>query len=210
MNDSFEILKQKSAHVGLHPEERQSLKNFLSDYIDTHPLQESESKSVSVSPFSKLFSKLKHIGAFAVVVGLFLSSVAYAAEGSLPGDMLYPVKVGFNEKIQGMFAFTAKSKAVHEIKLVDRRLAEAESLQSELRLSADMKAAVLDGFSKHMRAVGMHVETMSKKEAHADVQEATQSLEASLESHARILPVLSLTASSASIASTTDEQLNNQ
>ncbi|MBA3550638.1 hypothetical protein H0W32_00315 [Patescibacteria group bacterium] len=205
MNDSFEILKQKSAHVGLNPEERQSLKSFLNDYIDSHPILESEIEHSPISPFSKFFSKIKYAGAFAGVAVLLASSVAYAAEGSLPGDMLYPVKVGFNEKIQGVFAFTAKSKATHEINLVNRRLIEAESLQDESRLSAGMKATVLDGFSRHMKAVGTHVETMSKKEAFTDVQETTQSLEASLQSHSRILPVLSLTTSSASLPTTTDD-----
>ncbi|MDQ3076638.1 MAG: DUF5667 domain-containing protein [bacterium] len=210
MNDSFEILKQKSAHVGLNPEERQSLKLFLNDYIDTHPILESEIEHSPISPFSKFFSTLKHVGAFAGVAVLLASSVAYAAEGSLPGDILYPVKVSFNEKIQGVFAFTTKSKASHEITLVNRRLVEAESLQDESRLSADMKASVLDGFNRHMKAVGTHVETMSEKESFADVQETTQSLEASLQSHSRILPVLSLTASSVSFSTTTDDQLNTQ
>ena len=48
------------------------------------------------------------------------------AEKSLPGDVLYPVKIHINENFESAVAFTAKSDAEVSVKHAAKRLAEAQ------------------------------------------------------------------------------------
>src|SRR5436309_2432523 len=48
---------------------------------------------------------------FTLVAFLTTGIVSVQAQSSLPGDFLYPVKVGFNEKIQETLAFGNNAKA---------------------------------------------------------------------------------------------------
>ncbi len=74
-----------------------------------------------------------------VVVALLLvvtvGSVSAAAEQTIPGDYLYPVKTRVNEKVTEAFSLSTESKIKHATKLVDRRLEEAEKVVKKERLS---------------------------------------------------------------------------
>ena len=54
-------------------------------------------------------------------------STSYAAEGTVPGDLLYPVKINVNESVFSALSFSAVSKAKWAVEKVGRRLAEAKS-----------------------------------------------------------------------------------
>ncbi|MBU6370983.1 MAG: hypothetical protein KGH93_02045 [Patescibacteria group bacterium] len=81
-------------------------------------------------------------------------SVAYAAEGSVPGDLLYPVKTHVTEPIRDALAFTPAEKASWDAQKASRRLAEAETLanrgalsptnEQDLRRHFDESAAAFD------------------------------------------------------------------
>lgn len=71
---------------------------------------------------------------------LLLFTTTFAAERSLPGDALYPIKIGFTEQLQGAFIFTTEDELRWEAQKVDNRLTEAEELVKMGKFSATVEA----------------------------------------------------------------------
>ncbi len=63
-----------------------------------------------------------------LIVVLGGGGLAYAAEGALPGDALYPAKIALIEPIRGAFFVSPNARARFEAELVATRLAEADEL----------------------------------------------------------------------------------
>ncbi len=59
---------------------------------------------------------------------ILISGTTLYARGSVPGNILYPVKVHLNENVHSVFSMTDKSEAVAEISHAVKRLEEAEKL----------------------------------------------------------------------------------
>lgn len=82
-----------------------------------------------------------------LVLCLFLSgtAVSYAAQGALPGDNLYGVKI-MTEKAGLLFA---ADRASFVIRLAERRLEEAGSLEKQNRLSEEKAKLIEEKFIAH-------------------------------------------------------------
>ena len=85
-----------------------------------------------------------------LVVG---SASAYAAEGAVPGDFLYPIKVSVTEPIRGALAVTAEAKASWHAEAVGRRMREAETLALRGELSPSRSAEIVADFDRHISMV---------------------------------------------------------
>jgi hypothetical protein len=85
-----------------------------------------------------------------LVVGA--GGTAYAAGGALPGDALYTVKVSVNEPVAGALAVTPAAKAAHQASIATERLAEAQALAEDGRLTASTSAALALAFGEHAQA----------------------------------------------------------
>jgi hypothetical protein len=71
----------------------------------------------------------------ALIVMLAGGSVAFAAETTLPGDRLYPVKISIIEPLRSALAFGAPAQAYLEELKIERRLKEAAKLAAQGRLT---------------------------------------------------------------------------
>lgn len=100
------------------------------------------------SPWSSFFFA-KHIQVASlslIIVVSYGSSVTFAAEGSLPGDILYPIKTHVNEPIVRVITVTSPaSEAAFETKLLEKRLEEAETLDARESLNPELKQSVREG-----------------------------------------------------------------
>lgn len=83
--------------------------------------------------------------AFLVVAG---GSVAYASQGSLPGDVLYPVKKSV-ESVQIVLTFTPEAKAGLHARLAQRRVDE---VIAQTDLGEDVSAATLAAIAAQIDA----------------------------------------------------------
>jgi hypothetical protein len=83
---------------------------------------------------------------FFIFAGL---STVSAAQGSLPGDLLYPVKLSINENIEMAFASDNADKAALEVRLAERRVEEAQTLAAQGRLDAKAADALAVSFDLH-------------------------------------------------------------
>ncbi len=74
---------------------------------------------------------------FLLLLSVSFSGVSLAAEKSLPGDFLYPIKIGSNEKIVDFLKFSDKSKDEWEERKIERRMDEYNNLRDRGQLTEE-------------------------------------------------------------------------
>src|SRR3989338_4833784 len=86
---------------------------------------------------------------FVVLVVFIGGGTTSAAQGALPGDLLYPVKVSINETVEVALAPTPAAKAEVQVRLAERRVEEAQKLSSQGRLNKKTAKILSDNFDEH-------------------------------------------------------------
>lgn len=118
-----------------------------------------------VSPWSHLFfSKRVQAGFLSVVIIMsYTSSVAFAAEGALPGDILYPIKTRVAEPVVRLVTVsTPADEATYETKLLDRRLEEAETLAQDKKLDTELKKEVRENVRTQSAKAKMKIKVVEE------------------------------------------------
>lgn len=114
------------------------------------------------SPWAEFFAMRRFQATFLIVIIIigYGSSAALAAEGALPGDVLYPVKMRVVEPLARLVAAqTPEAKADFETALLDRRLREAEALDDEETLDAPLRETVRE----NVRAQSARAEVAARR-----------------------------------------------
>lgn len=101
--------------------------------------------------FAHLRSRFMIAGMAALAL-MVTGGTSYAAQGSVPGDTLYPVKVEVNETVRSAFAFSNEAKAVLQAKLAAERLEEAETLAARGQLNAENATILSSRLQAHYTA----------------------------------------------------------
>jgi len=148
----------KAAHtVTMTKAERSDLKNRVVAYMEYHPLPATLKAKTPVQVVSEPFALWRFNTIHTRAIGsmfalLVLIVVPFAAEQTAPGDVLYPVKVKFNEEVRSTLAFTTYQQVEWETKRLERRLAEARLLASEGKLTEAIEAEVAIAVKTHSDA----------------------------------------------------------
>ncbi len=90
-------------------------------------------------------------------------SLSVFAQGSLPGDLLYPVKTKVNEKIQVVIALTPEEKARTEALLATKRLEEAEALALQGKLNPTLAEQTIKAFNNHVSGLETQLKVLEQK-----------------------------------------------
>lgn len=130
------------------------------------------------SPFT--FSYHHYSRSFALAFSLLLvvsvaSGTLYAAEGTVPGDALYAVKRGITEPLTGALALTDEAETRWHARVASTRLAEAETLAADGKLTDEVGALLAADFGEHARAVADASEEADQA-GEGDDQDAFRSL----------------------------------
>ena len=133
MRNLFKQLKKGSREVRLTTEEKNVMRQTLMQFARQNPVvrtsQARKSRGIP-SPYSFMRKARGFKAVTATVIGGLLigGTVSFAAEGVLPGNVLYPVKTQVNERVRGLVAVTPQAKAGWDIALVERRLSEMKEV----------------------------------------------------------------------------------
>jgi hypothetical protein len=183
MNDKFEQYIESAKRVALMSEEKTHIHAALLSAMRTARLEHRESRielpgrfhwyHIVMHPLPVTLSLLLAIGA----------SASYAAEGTLPGDTLYPVKTSVNEKVLGWFTFSSQAQLTYEQDIAERRLEEAEQLAFQGRLDGKARAEIAERFGERASRVEEHINKLEDESA----VEASSDFEARLKAHGAIL-----------------------
>jgi hypothetical protein len=164
-------------------------------YTEEHPV-------TGFSVWKRRLSDLFHLPvqpayAFGGIVLLLLvtgGGATFAAEGALPGDLLYPMKIYVNESVQGVLKVGDARKAKWEAEKTVRRLEEAESLATEGRLSTTtieaIKVHVEESVSEFHVIVERARERETSEEEKEEIEHVHADFDATLDTHAQILSTM--------------------
>jgi len=159
-----EQFNKKASGLKLRATERRELRNRLVSYLEYHPLPselrqkktkaEAATTSKPVSIVSESFKvvtfNFSMIRNFAGVMTILLVvAVPFVAERAVPGDVLYPVKVQFNEEVRSSLSPSPYAQVEWETERLERRLAEARLLASEGKLTEAVEAEVAEAVKEH-------------------------------------------------------------
>lgn len=125
-----------------------------------------------------------------LITAMAAGGVTWAAEGTLPGDALYPVKISVNERVRGYTAISPEAKTEWNVWIAERRLKEAEALAAEGRLETDASLKIEQVFAAHAATARERIKTIEEKRDVSAAADLSSRFEASLGAHARILASL--------------------
>jgi hypothetical protein len=168
-----EQFKKKADTIRLSASEKDELFERLSAYVAYHPVVSAttpakSTKTLFREPFiewampRRLYRQLV-LGCFAFI----LIGVPFLAERSVPGDMLYSMKVRVNEEVRASFTSSGYEKVAWETKRLERRIAEARLLAKEGRLTPEIEAGVIAAVTEHQAATEAEIATLRTTDADA-------------------------------------------
>lgn len=134
----LEALVQKASREALTEEEREHMRMRLADYATFRPIGRAQAARIAwwlpqrAMAFATAFLVLM-VGA---------GGSAYAAEGALPGDILYPIKVHVTEPAVTALTPSGRAQVTWQITIAKRRLKEAATLSGEGRLATSTEATL--------------------------------------------------------------------
>ncbi|TSC68852.1 MAG: Uncharacterized protein G01um101456_462 [Parcubacteria group bacterium Gr01-1014_56] len=185
MKQPLNNIKTEAQHVRLSSSEKDSMRARIYERIGaSRRLKEALVRPQPTHWF--VFSMRYSMALVAVVVVLVGSTTAYAAQGSLPGGLLYPIKIYVNENVEGALAISNEAKASFHTTVAQERLKEAEALASEGRLDAASAAQIESSFDTHVAQADAIVKTLEDEDAGVAV-EVSARLDSSLAAHSSIL-----------------------
>lgn len=85
---------------------------------------------------------------------------ALAAENALPGDPLWGVKVGVDERLAGMLATNSQAQAEQDVADIKTRVAEAEQLQIKGQLNTEAQDEISANLDAHAQDAAQLIASM--------------------------------------------------
>ncbi len=186
MTKNLEKFIKKSQKVSLTADEKAAIKKAIL-VRTTPPVRHNKQGSIL-----EFLIKRRQVAMpiLVIIALLFAGGVSVAAQKAMPGEVLFPVKVEVNERVQKALTFSAENKAAVELKLATKRLEETESVCSKIEVSADALAKIEANFQQHADAVKARI---ARFEAEGNVEAAADlsaNFQTSLSAHDRILAML--------------------
>ena len=180
--------------VSLSDAARSRIENNLREYAAFHSVRVAEAsrliKQVPVIGPVINFIKRPRIFMPALLITLMLiagGGTSLAAQGALPGDFLYPIKIDINEEVVSALALSDEAEASLQAKLAKERLEEAETLAANGKLTAELATEVSTNLKSHQEKA----EALSAKlEAKGDLKTSgniRSTIEGTFRSYADVL-----------------------
>ncbi len=174
-------LKHEANNIRLTPAEKRQMRAAIFGVPSLHQPKH--------SPYFFFSYQFKMVMAGLLLVVFVGAGTAQAAQGSLPGDILYPIKVSINEKVEVALASSPAAKAVVEAGLATRRVEEAETLSSQGRLTASTSAELAVNINEHAKAAAKLAQS-AETDAPGTEAEVQATLSSSLSAHSAILAAI--------------------
>jgi hypothetical protein len=193
MNKKLKQFINKLKNVRLEDSEKEHLRTNVLNFVKENPVRKPIDERLilqrTIFPFNLNLKKMPIIPAI-LALSLLTGGVSFAAEQSLPGDFLYPMKVSVNEKVRSDFALTPEARANWEVKVVERRLEEVETLVAEGRLFIELVPTIEKRIKKQTERVYSHIGKLEEK-GKVSAIDVSSKLEAVIDVHEGVLSNLS-------------------
>ena len=118
-----------------------------------------------------------------IVIGAGGGTAVYAAEGAMPNDMLYPVKLHVNERIVGALQRTPEDRVNWEATRIERRLREAEHIAQHKELSLVHQ----QNMQRHLEERMNHLDEVLQRVPEEHRERITEKIDEQLKRHEAFL-----------------------
>src|SRR3989338_7060888 len=166
-------LKQEAQHIRMSDAERSAMRTRI---FEGQSLKSPELRTVlgrrSPYVFMSYHLRMTMAGLLLFVIA-GTGTVSAAAAGALPGDLLYPIKVSVNEKVEVALAPTPAAKSEVQVRLAERRVDEARELSVRGRLDEKTAKILMDDFDEHSAQALALTEPDEQEAASAPAQAVT-------------------------------------
>lgn len=177
MEKRFEQLKRGMRNIVLTAGEKRAMRETVFNFVEMHPREKTK---ITYAPSFSFALPLS------LILLLFFGGISYAAEDSLPGDLLYPIKVYVNEEVGAVLARSSEAKASLAVKRALRRLEEAEKLSVEEKLDLSTREVLESRFEIEVKNFEEH----ALKTKRIERAEISSEFESALRVHSEILSKL--------------------
>lgn len=193
-NSNFKQFIRSAKGINLSEKEKSAAKQSVLNFIKNNPVRNEIQPRLTYG--SNIFlTNLNFASTMAVllIITMFVGGgVAFGAEKALPGDTLYPVKVGFNEEVRSWLSVSDEAKANWEVTRAQRRLEEAEELANNGSLSVEVRENLEANFEAHAERVKERIDKFEGKENFKAAVDVSSKFETSLRAHQKILKRLTV------------------
>jgi hypothetical protein len=122
-----------------------------------------------------------------ILVLLLGGGTSAVAETSLPGDLLYPIKVSVNENVRSILAISADAQARWDARRAEKRIEEVEKLIEENKMDDERALEVEARLDAQIKKFENGIIKLSEKKRHSSAAEINSNFGASLNAHQDIL-----------------------
>jgi len=192
MKNLLKQLKKGSREVRLTADEKSVMRQSLAQFARKNPIMHTSranSSRVVVSPYSFMRKARGWRMVSATVIGGILigGTVSFAAEGALPGNVLYPVKTELNERVRSVAAVTPQAKAEWDVKLVERRLTEMKEVGLLETVPPETKEVARENVKKYTERAQKRIVELDDNDDEEGALEVAENLAQVLRTHETIL-----------------------
>jgi len=124
--------------------------------------------------------------AFILIVSA-TSGTSQIAQNSLPGDLLYSIKINFNEKLETFTTFSDEDRVLVEAKHLDTRIMEAVALETSQKLEGTIKTEVENRFKQNLQETVARIDALESKGDKEITKKVKSEIEASLSNNIVII-----------------------
>ncbi len=144
-HDTIESLLASAKDTGLSASEHEEMWGALRSYAEFHTPAIVESVVVK----RKAVSLWQWSSVVASVMVVSVMGTGYAAHGSLPGELLYPLKVQVVEPAFGLPYLTETEQLQYQAVLLEHRLTEMQTLSDSQQLTEETMVALESQVEEH-------------------------------------------------------------
>lgn len=153
--------------IRLEDASKERMRAALSSYADLHASETVLPRTGAVvSPLSAFFSRTRSLYAGALMLTLVVAGgtqASIAAEGAVPGDILYPLKVSVVEPMALVLSLSPERKAELSAEFASRRVEEAATLASSNKLDTERADELAARFDTHIDELARETVALESK-----------------------------------------------
>jgi hypothetical protein len=177
-NEKIKKLFAYARLVRLSDKEKADFRYALESHIRYTKAKTTKQKKSTLSPWQYFANTIT----FALIVFVVSTgTLAYAAQDSLPGEFLYPIKTEITEKIEEGLALTTETKLKVQTKRVNRRVEEALTLVEGNKFSPENQIIIEDQISIDMVKLSENIDILKGEGKIEKALEATSTLQPTLQ-----------------------------
>ncbi|MBU1179449.1 hypothetical protein KJ885_00725 [Patescibacteria group bacterium] len=180
-------------NINFKIEDKNQIREDLISFMEKNPVREKGfARYINWKPvFPTLQLKMQFMPTKIVTAALLAAllfgtgATALAAEGSLPGDTLYPVQEA-SEKVRGWMKFNPESKAEWHAKMTEKRLTELDQLVFEGKITEEQKTKLEEKVDDRIEMANKQFEKMKERGEAGGALGIASKIENSLEARENI------------------------